>query len=153
MTPETNKTQKMKDLMTNLDTYFSHDPEPPETVTLFADGLLSKWGFSDGDLLDWLYEFGVHDKHAALCAVVRQKLLPALAQKVEVEEIGTCHNPIRARTVDGVYVTNLWYDAANEKKLLTPDSVTVTCAEVLAIARSLPANNPDLQRAPSAEQK
>lgn len=120
--------------------YFSHDPEPPETVTLFAEGLLSKWGFSDGDLLDWLYEFGVRDKHTVLCAVVRQKLLPALAQKVEVEEIGTCHNPIRARTVDGVDVKNLWYDAAYEKKLLTPDSVTVTGAEVLEIARSLPAN-------------
>lgn len=121
--------------------YFSHNPEPPETVTLFADGLLSKWGFCDGDLLDWLYEFGEHDEHAVLCAIVRQKLLPALAQKVEVEEISTIHNPIRARTVDGKDVTHLHYDSSlRTEGLLTPASVDVTGAEVLAIARALSAN-------------
>lgn len=130
--------------------YFSHDPEPPETVTLFAYGLLSKWGFCDGGELDWLFDFGIRDKHAVLCAVVRQKLLPALAQKVEVEEISTCHNPIRARTVDGKDVTNLWYDAAFEKKLLTPDSVTVTGAEVLAIARAISANEKAQRQPPTA---
>ncbi len=120
--------------------YFDHPPEPPETVTLFARGLLSKWGFCDGDILNWLYEFGEHDKHAVLCAIVRQKLLPALAQKVEVVEISTIHNPIRARTVDGKDVTGLWYDADFEKELLTPAFVDVTGEEVLAIARTLSAN-------------
>lgn len=121
--------------------YFDQPPKPPETVTLFADGLLSKWGFCDGDLLEWLYEFGKHDRHAVLCAVVRQKLLPALAQKVEVEEISTIHNPIRARTVDGKDVTHMHYDSAiRTEGLLTPASVDVPGAEVLAIARALSAN-------------
>lgn len=119
--------------------YFDCEPVPPEMVTFFTESLLSKWGFSDGDLLDWLYEFGIRDKHAVLCAVVRQKVLPALAQRVEVDEIGTCHNPIRARTVDGKDVTHMHYDAVlHTKGMLTPESVDVTGAEVLEIARSIP---------------
>ena len=83
----------------------------------------------------------MRDEHAVLCAVVRQKLLPALAQKVEVEEISTIHNPIRARTVDGTDVTHLHYDSSlRTEGLLTPASVDVTGAEVLAIARALTAN-------------
>lgn len=115
-------------------------PTPPEKVTLYAAGLLSKWGFMDGDELDWLWEFDIKDKHAVLCAVVRQKLLPALKQAVEVEEICTIHNPIRARTVDGKDVTHLHYTASNCEDMLTPASIDLTGAEVLAIARSLPAN-------------
>lgn len=118
--------------------YFDSPPQPPETVTLFASGLLSKWGFDDGDLLDWIYEFGDFDRHAVLCAVVRQKLLPALTQKVDVQEIVTIHNPIRARTVDGKDVTHMHYDSAlRTDDLLTPASVNLTGAEVLAIARTI----------------
>lgn len=129
--------------------YFDQPTQPPETVTLFADGLLSKWGFSDGDILEWLFDFGDHDRHAVLCAVVRQKLIPALAQKVEVEEISTIHNPIRARTVDGKDVTHMHYDSAlRTEGMLTPASVDVTGAEVLAIARSLSANDNGEPRSP-----
>lgn len=114
---------------------------PPETITLFSAGLLSKWGFSDGDLLKWLRKFGDYNHRAVLCAVVRQKLLPALTQKVEVEEIGTIHNPIRARTVDGENVTHMHCDSTRcTEGIFTPASVDVTGEEVLAIARSLPAN-------------
>lgn len=118
---------------------YEPDPEVPKTVTLHAECLLSKWGFCDGDLLEWLCEFGDFNEHDVLCAVVKQKLIPALAQKVEVEVLGTCHNPIRAKTVDGVDVTDLWFDAFRKMPapVLTPASVDVTVEEILAIARSL----------------
>jgi hypothetical protein len=110
-------------------------------VTLFSDGLLSKWGFGDGDTPDAWYDYC--DEHSInwsdlsypLVALVRAFLLPALDQDVEVVEIGTHHNPIRARTVNGVNVEDRWYemDAGIE---LTPESVTVPMAEVVRLARA-----------------
>ncbi len=117
--------------------YFDYDPEPPASVTLFSRCLLSKWGFDDGDIFGWLGDFGIHDRHAVLCAVVRQKLLPVLTQKVEVEEISCCHNPIRARSVDGVDVSHLWYEV-DEKIAITPDSVEISGTDILLIARAMP---------------
>lgn len=121
---------------------FDQTPTPPETVTPHSASLLSKWGFGDGDQLDWLAEHGDFDHDKTLCALVRRKLLPALTQKVEVEEISTIHNPIRARTVDGVDVTHLHYDGEWHAEMLTPESVDVPGAEVLAIAREVSANTP-----------
>lgn len=60
---------------------------------LSAKDLASKWGFDDGDLLSDITEVG--KSHALLIAAVRAFLLPLLPD-VEVEEIVTCHNPIRA---------------------------------------------------------
>lgn len=78
-----------------------------ELLTLSADDLCSKWGFSDGDLLT---EHGFrytkekppatgpmqyqHWNHEVLILLVRRHLLP-LMPGAEVEEIGTHHNPIR----------------------------------------------------------
>lgn len=102
-----------------------------DSVTLFSDGLLSKWGFSDGDVLDeplWDHadELGINprggDIHAVLIRAVHEYLLPALDQDVQVYEIGTIHNPIRARTVDGVEVDTY---TATPTIALTPDHVDV----------------------------
>lgn len=115
------------------------------TILLFSAGLLSKWGFKDGDLLyDLLWEHDMRDgdlAHAVLCVVVRERLLPALDQAVEVQEIGTIHNPIRARTVDGVDVTGEWHSVEHHTPL-TPTSVAVPKADILAIARRILAAPP-----------
>ena len=115
-------------------------PECPDKVLLFSDGLLSKWGFNDGDLLDWLFDYDEKfDIHAVLRAVVREKLLPALTDKVEVFDIDTIHNPIRAQTVNGVDVTQNLYDP-DQPIRLQPQFVEVSVEEVLRIARTITEN-------------
>jgi hypothetical protein len=103
--------------------------------------LLSKFGFSDGDmpddLCDWLEDrLGIERArdvswHAVLEALVREHLLPVLDQAVEVVSIETIHNPIRATTVDGADVTDSWYGDPGRPEL-TPDGVTVSYETVLA---------------------
>jgi hypothetical protein len=81
------------------------------TVILYADDLLSKWGFGDGDAsdayLDWL---DVRDLpypenwHGVLRHLVRTRLLPLIVEDIEVYDIETNHNPIRASKVNGVEI-------------------------------------------------
>lgn len=116
-------------------------------LRLDSIGLLSKYGFNDGEepdgLIDWMEE---HDPdygyitdeqwHPVLCRLVRTRLLPVLDQAVEVEEIDTIHNPIRAITVDGVNVEQCWY-GRQAKPVLTPEWVDVSFADVLATREEL----------------
>lgn len=97
------------------------DPDHPP-FTLYATDLWQKSGFRDGDLLDaFLWEAGIEARsHAALIAVVRRYLLPALPYPVEVDEIATTHNPIRARD-EGEYPAPVW--AANISVVVTGDQV------------------------------
>ncbi len=122
---------------------FEETPELPETVHLFTESLLSKWGFHDGDQLDWLWSHHRgYDKHAVLIECVKRKMLPALVQKVEIREIVCCHNPCRAETVDGKNVTDLWYDSALKlDPTLSPECVVMTGAEIVAIAEELRLNS------------
>lgn len=128
--------------------YFDYDdapPGPPPPVYLYSCCLLSKHGFQDGDeLRDFICDYlgeegnklndGFHPAHhVLLIALVREKLLPLIQQKVEVEEIGTIHNPIRATTVGGVSVN----DIENIYDHLKPDGVDIPGEEVLAIARRI----------------
>ncbi len=110
-------------------------------LLLLSWGLLSKFGFSDGDmpddLEDWLEDrLGIDGArevpwHTVLEALVREHLLPVLDQTVEVVSIETNHNPIRAITVDGVDVIDFWYGDPGRPEL-TPDCVTVSYETVLA---------------------
>lgn len=113
------------------------DEEP--TLHLASSSLLSKYGFDDGaipdQVLDYLYDHGIADPgdwHSILVTLVRTHLLPELAKhhRVEVEEIGTHHNPIRARSVDDKPVdTDLsWMD-------LTPEYVLVPMSEVAELVK------------------
>lgn len=115
--------------------------EPPP-LQLHSDGLLSKWGFGDGDVLfdyicDHLEDHGVQvmdvDEPEVLRALVRRYLLPELRRHHEIElvDIDTHHNPIRARRVDGVDVTDLWYETRQSRVTLRPDSVEVPHEAVL----------------------
>lgn len=78
------------------------------TYLFRASSLLSKFGFTDGDMLDG-DEFDrvlPHDlsRHAPLIAAVKKYLLPLLDPRVELEEIDTIHNPIRATRDTAQYV-------------------------------------------------
>ncbi|MFI0480712.1 hypothetical protein [Actinomadura sp. 9N215] len=110
-------------------------------LILTSDSLLSKWGFNDGDepdaLLDHLDGLGRTGRdgylpgdvwHRVLCRLVREHLIPQLVQDVEVDVLVTSHNPIRARTVDGVDVTRPPFPQPD----LTPESVSVPIDVVMA---------------------
>ncbi len=118
-----------------------------ETVRFYTWGLLSKWGFQDGDLLfDVLYDQGIdlpatsHDdlrrspEHELLISLVRDYVLPAIDQDVDVYEIHTIHNPIRARTVAGQRVDD---HAEPDESLITPAYVDVPLDIILERARTL----------------
>lgn len=82
------------------------DRGAPEHLRLHSESLLSKWGFNDGDVPDDAWDYceanGLNPEnwHATLIRLVRDYLLPVLEQDVEVVEIGTIHNPIRAKDID-----------------------------------------------------
>lgn len=110
------------------------------TLYLASDGLLNKWGFNDGDepdaLLDYCEEHGIpyptlDGWKTTLRALVRERLVPALDQEVELVDVETCHNPIRARTVDGVDVTEHWTRDLPGCPTLTPDGVEIPIADVV----------------------
>jgi hypothetical protein len=118
---------------------------PPVTsgaVRLDTGGLMSKWGFDDGDPFiehDDLYPAidGV-DSRTLLVELVKQFVLPVLDQAVEVEVIGTCHNPVRACRVDGVHIQDeVHYGRLPEPVELTPDCVEVPYAQVIEVAAEL----------------
>lgn len=115
-------------------------------LLLPSDGLLSKWGFNDGDapadFLDWL-EAGGHgwriDWHPVLIRLVEDYLVPALDQQVTLAVIGTGHNPVRAETVNGTDAAGSWYrgNDADPHPQLTPEYVEVPFWVVLGVARQL----------------
>lgn len=110
--------------------------QAPDVLRLHSDSLLSKWGFNDGDMPDRVYDYcdangiGYAELNwtATLIRLVREHLLPALEHQVDVYEIVTIHNPIRARTVDGVRIDPTDLDDEVE---LTPQCVDVPLAVVM----------------------
>ncbi|ASU81518.1 hypothetical protein CDO52_00805 [Nocardiopsis gilva YIM 90087] len=109
-------------------------------ITLYSSDLLSKWGFNDGDepdiWLDYLDEMGLDwdDIPWPLVPLVRRYLLPALAahHDIEVYEIESIHNPIRARRVNGIEIDD---HAVEPQVQLTPEWVNVPLADALRIAQ------------------
>src|SRR5438045_2988249 len=99
--------------------------------------LLSKWGLEDGGILQPLlvqhgFDLGELDDHGVLRAVVRDLVIPAIVNRVEVREICTMHNPVRITAVDGVPVDN--YKADHPEIDLQPEVVEVPDKVVLAYA-------------------
>jgi hypothetical protein len=112
----------------------------PGDVVLHADGLLSKWGFGDGDAPDAYLDYcEAHGRmlsswRALLPRIIREFVLPVLDQRVEIVVVGTNHNPVRAVTVDGVNVEALWDDdSGTDLPALTPESVTVPMSAIFAM--------------------
>ena len=90
----------------------------------YPEGLLSKWGFADGDLLD--YAFTRED----LCDFVEKVIVPQItSHKVETCRISTIHNPIRAKTVDGIEVEY----PQDERFVLLPEVISYTGHEIQAL--------------------
>jgi hypothetical protein len=121
---------------------------------LVSAGLLSKWGFNDGDepddVLDYLDEQLGEDAqrvnwHPILRRLVRERLITALDQVVVAVDVETIHNPIRASTVDGVDVGDNWYETWNAATL-TPEFVEVPFDDVLALAVEQLAGGSELTR-------
>ena len=113
--------------------------------TLVSAGLLSKWGFNDGDcpddVLAWLEENGHGwrvDWHPVLTKLVEDYLVPALDQEVELAHILTSHNPVRARTVNGADTEECWFGRQDSLEL-TPETVDVPMPVVLKVALELDA--------------
>ncbi|MGW3410257.1 hypothetical protein [Streptomyces sp. NPDC000888] len=110
------------------------------SLTLHSDGLLSKFGFNDGDdpeeWLEYCEANGIdyNEVDFPLVQLVRQYVLPALDQTVTVVEIETAHNPIRAKTIDGIEVVNGEFTVDGWPIDLTPESVTIPMAEVARLA-------------------
>lgn len=105
-------------------------------MIFYTDSLLSKFGFGDGDMLDdLLFDNGINldNDHDFLIKVVREHVLPAVKQQVDVYEIVTIHNPIRAERIDGVLV-NIYDD--NKHIKLDPEFVDVDDSVILKMARN-----------------
>lgn len=102
------------------------------TMSFYPDGLLSKFGFGDGDMMyDLIDELGLGVFHQdLLIAVVERLVVPRLDQVVVTQTVGSMHNPIRARTVDG--------EPADLGSIITPQVVEIPVADIVAVARTLP---------------
>jgi hypothetical protein len=106
--------------------------DPPDVVEFYAESLLHKFGFGDGDMLyDLVEEHGLEVDHRdLLIEVVERLVVPRLDEEVETYTLGTFHNPIRAGTIDGEKAE--WGDS------LTPDVVEVPIADIIRLAGTLP---------------
>jgi len=102
-------------------------------MRFYTEGLLSKFGFDDGDQLDLLLSVGDVEEHHVLVEVVRQYVVPALHQSVTLQVVPTHHNPVRAATVNGDRVNIFRAEEVGRIKL-TPEFVDVPDGYILAIA-------------------
>lgn len=108
---------------------------------LHATSLFSKWGFGDGDIVDeWYWDTfdgpipnGI-SHHDVLIELVRKVLVPAIetaGHRIDVYEIDTIHNPIRARYFDDVDVPDgMIYGDIDEPTWAEEISVTITPAQI-----------------------
>ena len=111
-----------------------------QSLILHASGLLSKWGFGDGDVLaQWWWD--VYDEeppkndHDLLYALVTQYLLPVLRKEgndVLVYRIHTNHNPVRAEYINGRHLADL---SIVDDDLLGDTQVVLTKEQVEVITK------------------
>ena len=112
---------------------------------MYADDLLSKWGFGDGDRLsDFLYENNAEyackvGNHKLLEELVKRFLLPKLDKKVEIFFIQSIHNPVRVEMINGEYYTNHY--KSDDNGLLGDVSVELTIEEIMAVIRDMEPSN------------
>lgn len=122
-------------------------------MTLSGECLFSKWGFGDGDMPDelldmadgwpakekmWAYDFGSKQWHEVLRRLVRERLLPLMPAGVELVDINTIHNPIRADKVNGEDIGPFWTSSADVPDRFAPFtavSVDVPYEDMLAMMR------------------
>ena len=97
---------------------------------LRAESLRSKFGFGDGDMFggdEFDHYLGDWHHHTLLIPAVRKYLAPLLDPRVELEEIGSIHNPIRVtnetrKLIDAAIEIEITADQAREAmKEFEPD--------------------------------
>lgn len=121
--------------------------DAPE-LCLSVSSLCSKWGFNDGDVpeafLDYWDEIGVSGDdfddswHDVLRALVRAYLVPAIedaGHTVEVYDIETTHNPIRADQIDGEEIDDYYGTAPFELSVTVPYEDVAAAAGIPVAAR------------------
>lgn len=100
------------------------------SITVWTDGLCSKWGFHDGDIFDdWKWDreeedekYSRVDDHTFMLRVILMEVVPRISNDLDLVRIHTIHNPLRTRSVDGKTVD--WFDSTKEYEL-SPDSVEI----------------------------
>ena len=104
-------------------------------MRFYLDGLLSKWGFCDGDILeDLVFDNNIDcDEHELLIKVIKGKVIPEVKDNIVLYTIGTNHNPIRATEVNGVTVN--WYGKNNIE--FSQEFVDVDDKDIIDIARQV----------------
>lgn len=114
-------------------------------MRFYTSGLLSKWGFIDGGLLDdMLYgllesreislrQLDAVDSRKLLCWAVENYVLPKIKSDVGIVFRATSHNPVRADRVNGMDVD--WF-SENEFEI-EPAFVDVDDRIILAKAVEL----------------
>lgn len=108
-----------------------------------TDDLLSKWGFGDGDALEYFFGDDAEisemlseiDEHEALTKIVKEFVIPHISQTLTIEVLPTNHNPVRASTVDGVRVD--YRAGPNQTIKLTPEKIAVPVSDVIGVINDL----------------
>jgi len=104
-------------------------------MRFYFENLLSKWGFEDGEILhDLIHKENIDvDPHDVLCAVVKELVIPKTQDKIEVYTVSTCHNPIRASSVNGQQV----FSTLPNNVDFNIDFVDIEDEEIIKIAKRL----------------
>ena len=106
----------------------------PEEFVFETASLYQRSGFESGDLLKSAFPgVGAAELRELLVDVVRSHVLPQLDQDVQVLQIPSVHNPVRATNVSGTSVT--WTAEFGTGPALTPKRVRVSAEDVFACAR------------------
>lgn len=106
----------------------------PEEFLFETASLYQRSGFKAGELLrEGFPTLGGSELRELLVDVVRSYVLPQLDQDVQVLQIPTVHNPVRATNVNGQTVT--WTAEFGTGPVLSPKVVRVSAADVYTAAR------------------
>ncbi len=107
---------------------------PPEEFVFETVSLYQRSGFKGGELLREAFPaLGASELRELLVDVVRGYVLPQLDQDVQVLQIPSVHNPVRATNVGGQSVT--WTAEFGTGPTITPKTVRVPIADVYTAAR------------------
>ncbi|HEU5211033.1 MAG TPA: hypothetical protein VFU06_16675 [Longimicrobiales bacterium] len=107
---------------------------PPEEFLFETASLYQRSGFKSGELLREAFPgLGGSELRELLVDVVRGYVLPQLDQDVQVLQIPSVHNPVRATNVSGQSVT--WTAEFGTGPALTPKVVRVSTADIYTAAR------------------
>lgn len=107
---------------------------PPEEFIFETASLYQRSGFNGGELLRPAFpKLAGSELRELLVDVVRSHVLPQIDQDVQVLQIPSVHNPVRATNVGGTSVT--WTAEFGTGETLTPWQVRVSAADVFECAR------------------